>query len=65
MIKRTIHLRENADECLKSIYMTLLKDNVKNSNYSRVISDALEFYFDAVKKYEGKEIDERFKNKTI
>lgn len=65
MIKRTIHLRDNSDECLKAIYMSLLKDNVKNTNYSRVISDALEFYFYHVKKYSGKEIDERFKNKAI
>ena len=55
MIKRTIHVRENADVCLKAIYMTYFKDNIK-ANYSSIISDALEFYFQNIKKKTGIEI---------
>lgn len=60
MIKRTIHLRENADECLKAIYKTYIVADLK-STYSSIISDALEFYFDSGKSFTGQEIENKKK----
>lgn len=44
MIKRTIHLTEQADECLRKLYAEALQANEK-ANYSKIISDALESYY--------------------
>jgi hypothetical protein len=44
MIKRTIHLTEQADECLRKLYAEALQANEKTS-FSKIISDALEEYY--------------------
>ena len=43
MIKRTIHLSEQADECLRKLYAEALQANDKTS-FSKIISDALVDY---------------------
>lgn len=57
MIKRTIHLRESANNCLKALYVFYIRDGVK-AEYSALISDALEYYFHNVQDMTAQQIEE-------
>jgi hypothetical protein len=46
MIKRTIHLTPEADECLRKLYAEALQANDKTS-FSKIISDALKQYYNS------------------